>query len=314
MGGKLIAEYRDGTTYFRHDDHLGTARVLTMMNQAIHDSADFQPFGEQSSGDTGTTHKFTGKERDGETLLDDFGARYYSSTMGRFMTPDWAARPASVPYAVFGDPQSLNLYGYVRNDPVSMADADGHTWEQDLFGLGSPDEPKGGPPTCTSGRWSLSWQISASANFLGQELLGVADATITPVVNAVEHPVDTAGSIANAVEHPVDTAKNVVNGAVDTVKAAASGDPRAIGQVVATAATIAYTAENVKLRAYENTGGGGINLQNTPTTGSSIRFDVHPLEEGGPYRPHVDVTIKKPGVPSGEGSNLIKPIRHWPWE
>jgi RHS repeat-associated protein len=126
MGGKLIAEYRDGTTYFRHDDHLGTARVLTMMNQAIHDSADYQPFGEQSSGDTGTTHKFTGKERDGETLLDDFGARYYSSTMGRFMTPDWAARPVSVPYAVFGDPQSLNLYGYVRNDPVSRADADGH--------------------------------------------------------------------------------------------------------------------------------------------------------------------------------------------
>ncbi len=42
------------------------------------------------------------------------------------MTPDWAARPTSVPYAVFGDPQSLNLYGYVRNDPVTQADADGH--------------------------------------------------------------------------------------------------------------------------------------------------------------------------------------------
>src|SRR5260370_24628985 len=42
------------------------------------------------------------------------------------MTPDWAARPTDVPYAVFGDPQSLNLYIYVRNDPVSQADADGH--------------------------------------------------------------------------------------------------------------------------------------------------------------------------------------------
>jgi RHS repeat-associated protein len=145
MGGKLIAEYRDGTTYFRHDDHLGTARVLTMMNQAIHDSIDYQPYGEQSSGDTGTTHKFTGKERDGETLLDDFGARYYSPTMGRFMTPDWAARPVSVPYAVFGDPQSLNLYGYVRNDPVSRADADGHA---DCSS--TPDKLSLGPPTCTS--------------------------------------------------------------------------------------------------------------------------------------------------------------------
>jgi len=42
------------------------------------------------------------------------------------MTPDWAARPTAVPYAVFGDPQSLNLYSYVRNNPVARADADGH--------------------------------------------------------------------------------------------------------------------------------------------------------------------------------------------
>lgn len=42
------------------------------------------------------------------------------------MTPDWAARATAVPYAVFGDPQSLNLYICVRNDPVSRADADGH--------------------------------------------------------------------------------------------------------------------------------------------------------------------------------------------
>jgi RHS repeat-associated protein len=71
-------------------------------------------------------YKFTGKERDSESNLDNFGARYFTSTMGRFMTPDWAARPTAIPYAVFGDPQSLNLYGYVRNDPVSRADADGH--------------------------------------------------------------------------------------------------------------------------------------------------------------------------------------------
>jgi hypothetical protein len=42
------------------------------------------------------------------------------------MTPDWAAKPTAVPYALFGDPQTLNLYAYVRNNPVSRADADGH--------------------------------------------------------------------------------------------------------------------------------------------------------------------------------------------
>src|SRR5258708_39821409 len=42
------------------------------------------------------------------------------------MTPDWAAKPTSVPYAEFGDPQSLNLYSYVRNSPAVRVDADGH--------------------------------------------------------------------------------------------------------------------------------------------------------------------------------------------
>jgi len=43
--------------------------------------------------------KFTGKEQDSESGLDNFGARYYGSSFGRFMTPDWAARPTTVPYA-----------------------------------------------------------------------------------------------------------------------------------------------------------------------------------------------------------------------
>jgi hypothetical protein len=45
------------------------------------------------------------------------------------MTPDWAAKPATVPYAKFGDPQTLNLYAYTENGPVNNVDADGH-----LFG------------------------------------------------------------------------------------------------------------------------------------------------------------------------------------
>jgi len=52
--------------------------------------------------------------------------RYYSSAMGRFMTPDWAAKPTAVPYASFGNPQSLNLYSYVKNNPTTVRDPDGH--------------------------------------------------------------------------------------------------------------------------------------------------------------------------------------------
>jgi RHS repeat-associated protein len=73
-----------------------------------------------------SVYKFTGKERDSESGLDNFGARYFTSSLGRFMTPDWAARPTTVPYAVFGDPQTLNLYTYIENEPINRADADGH--------------------------------------------------------------------------------------------------------------------------------------------------------------------------------------------
>jgi RHS repeat-associated protein len=69
---------------------------------------------------------FTGKERDTESGLDYFGARYYASSMGRFMSPDWAAKATPVPYAKLDNPQSLNLYAYVGNNPLSHIDPDGH--------------------------------------------------------------------------------------------------------------------------------------------------------------------------------------------
>jgi hypothetical protein len=46
--------------------------------------------------------------------------------MGRFMSPDWSRLPVAVPYADINNPQSLNLYSYVKSNPLSHADADGH--------------------------------------------------------------------------------------------------------------------------------------------------------------------------------------------
>jgi len=64
--------------------------------------------------------KFTGKERDAETGLDYFGARYLSAAQGRWTSPD-------APFADQhpGDPQSWNLYSYVRNNPVAFVDPTG---------------------------------------------------------------------------------------------------------------------------------------------------------------------------------------------
>jgi RHS repeat-associated protein len=68
----------------------------------------------------------TGKERDTESGNDYFGARYYSSAAGQFMTPDWSAKVEPVPYSKLDDPQTLNLYAYVTNNPMTRVDADGH--------------------------------------------------------------------------------------------------------------------------------------------------------------------------------------------
>ena len=71
--------------------------------------------------------RYTGKERDAESGLDYFGARYYASNLGRFVSPDWSAQEEPVPYSKLTDPQSLDLYAYVRNNPMSQSDPDGHT-------------------------------------------------------------------------------------------------------------------------------------------------------------------------------------------
>jgi len=51
--------------------------------------------------------------------------------MGRWMTPDWSAKEEPVPYAKLDNPQSLNLYSYVKNNPLSQADPDGHCCEEE---------------------------------------------------------------------------------------------------------------------------------------------------------------------------------------
>jgi RHS repeat-associated protein len=62
------------------------------------------------------------KERDVETGLDYFLARYYSGAQGRFTSPDWSEKPSPIPYVVLTDPQTLNLYAYVPNNPLAKID------------------------------------------------------------------------------------------------------------------------------------------------------------------------------------------------
>ena len=114
--------------FYYFSDHLKTASVITDSAGNIKSESDYYPWGGelQFVNNDSNHYKFTGKERDTESGLDYFGARYYSNGLGRFITPDWAAKAVDVPYAEFSDPQSLNLYSYVRDLPTTRADIDGH--------------------------------------------------------------------------------------------------------------------------------------------------------------------------------------------
>jgi RHS repeat-associated protein len=103
--------------------------------------------------DDGRGSRSTGKERDSESGLDYFGARYYGRALGRFTSPDWSSKPEPVPYADFSNPQTLNEYSYVLNNPLGNRDAEGHVC---IFGIGNtcapppplpaiPDPPKASP-------------------------------------------------------------------------------------------------------------------------------------------------------------------------
>jgi RHS repeat-associated protein len=134
-------------------DHLGTPRIVldqtgSLVTVKRH---DYLPFGEELvagtggrtvaqgySGD-GVRQQFTSKERDTETGLDYFLARYYSPIQGRFTSPDefsggpddlfdFTADAADNPtfYGDLSNPQSLNKYSYTYNNPINLIDEDGH--------------------------------------------------------------------------------------------------------------------------------------------------------------------------------------------
>jgi RHS repeat-associated protein len=142
--GNLAAEYSSQPppmpcqTCYLTTDHLGSTRVITSQSGGLVSRHDFLPFGEELATSNRTAaqgygvadnvmQRYTGQQRDLEgPVLDFFGARYFQGAQGRFTTPDWSVRPRPTPYALRTDPQTLNLYSYLRNNPLAKVDADGH--------------------------------------------------------------------------------------------------------------------------------------------------------------------------------------------
>jgi len=114
-------------------DQLGTPRMIFDQSGSLATTSrhDYLPFGEELTTQGGrsasigyggdlTRQKFTQKERDTETGLDYFGARYYGSAQGRFISADPLMASAQVQ-----NPQSWNRYTYALNNPLKYVDPEG---------------------------------------------------------------------------------------------------------------------------------------------------------------------------------------------
>jgi RHS repeat-associated protein len=136
-GGQLVAEYGqpqgEGGTRYLTSDHLGSTRVVTDSSGNVKARYDYLPFGEELNAGVGgrttamgydaadsTRQRFTSKERDTESGLDYFLARYYSSAQGRFTSVDPIMASGRVDL-----PSSWNRYAYVWNNPLIAIDPDG---------------------------------------------------------------------------------------------------------------------------------------------------------------------------------------------
>ena len=118
-GAQRIAMREGVTLTYLHGDHLGSASLATDAGGAQVSAMRYTPFGETRYGDTPTDFRFTG-QREEDFGLYDYGARFYSPGLGRFVSAD-------VIIPDFANPQSLNRYAYVGNNPLKYTDPSGHT-------------------------------------------------------------------------------------------------------------------------------------------------------------------------------------------
>ncbi|MBI2548850.1 hypothetical protein HYW21_05865 [Candidatus Woesearchaeota archaeon] len=118
-GVLLARKDPDGKKYFYHPDALGSTALVTDEAGNVVEEVEYLPFGEVIEGGN-DRYLFTGKEKDRETGLQYYDARYYAPDQARFIQPD-IAQPDIY------DPQQLNKYSYARNNPVKYMDPNGES-------------------------------------------------------------------------------------------------------------------------------------------------------------------------------------------
>lgn len=259
-------DFASNAVSYYFSDHLKTASVITDSAGNITEDEDYYPWGGelQFVNNDSNHYKFTGKERDSETGLDYLGARHYANWLGRFVTPDWAAKPITVPYANFGDPQSLNLYGYVRNIPTSLIDGDGHGFWSDALDF-TVGVARGFASSISYGTVGAPKSSDSTASLVGQAFGTAIEGAAGTITRNAGKGLVVGGLVAEGPSLGTSTVAvgvgvgGVVTGGAMEVGAAKNG------------AAIAHVMANKSggTQPKNNLGGGQIGEPNGPKPGSA---------------------------------------------
>jgi RHS repeat-associated protein len=163
-GSQPVAWYAPGgAAHFEHQDWEGTERLRTAYNGGVEGTFTSLPYGDAqaASGANGDAYHFAMLDSDTESGTDHAQFRQYSSTQGRWLSPD----PYSGSYD-FANPQSLNRYSHALNNPLSYVDPTGLycVWDD---GTHDEEPEEGGDDYATCVQDGGTWMDTASVTVDG---------------------------------------------------------------------------------------------------------------------------------------------------
>jgi len=228
---------------YYHLDALGTVRAVTNASGQVVRRHDVTPFGEEVSPTVPNPDRqlFTGQERDPETSLDYFGARYYRADVGRFTTVD----PVSTLRENLVDPQRWNRYAYARNNPLRYVDPDGRAIDAlfdigfvvyDLYKLAKEGSSNGnwGALAADVGAILVPGVTGAGLAVRGATKAGKAAETAVYVARGAEDVVQYVGITNNVARRAAEHAasKGIEIGALKGLEGLSRADARAVEQTL----------------------------------------------------------------------------------
>src|SRR3989338_802231 len=225
----LTIDPTEGVLY-NIEDHLSSASLI-VKGGTIVQKLDYYQYGTERVNEKttsfGARHTFTDKEKDTESGLQYFGARYYRPTIGRFTQID------PLEGNIF-DPQSLNRYAYSRNNPIVYLFPDGSSFTTGLLGTATP----------------LTYMYNHPVETAGFALVAGATALVAPIAVAVVgvglSAYATGNALSNAYNAPDTDTRDYYLGQATTFGALTALGVKGAGEVGAPAKNFAGAREDRK--------------------------------------------------------------------